>query len=364
MSNSDVENSPLCCCEYLNLKQERSHLLGFCCDCQELDENVERLISGRPNQNRHSVCSVIKDRLRIPWVGGAKQVSWDEVSPIFIEPALAYIAALNVWCSLVVFTVMPIVMFYLYRSFLKSIPQTRFFVMWSVTSAVLLLAVFELKVVPLLEILPSENYKFFSLLCISFFFVYKVKTKSSSIQNNVDIAINSPWSDFVDIECSICRRNVPPRAYHCKVCQTCILKMDHHCVWINCCIGERNHAFFLMAIIFLVSALVYGSNLTLTTVCQPFLFMNVILLPEDCSDVYHEFDIAVCFVGAVYCLLTAVLLTMMFFRQCWLISLGITSREWWIYRQREKKLCCFFVKHSYNNGFLKNWTDFCLSCSK
>ncbi|XP_046387549.1 palmitoyltransferase ZDHHC23-B-like isoform X2 [Ischnura elegans] len=213
MGPSDVENNPLCCCEYFNLKEERSHLLGCCCDCQELDDNV-------------------------------------------------------------------------------------------------------------------ESY------------------------------------DHLDIECSICRRIVPPRTYHCKACQTCILKMDHHSVWINCCIGKRNHAFFLMAIIFLVSALVYGSNLTLTTVCQPFLFMNVILLPEDCSDVYHEFDIAVCFVAAVYCLLTAILLTTMLIRQCWLISMGITSREWRIHRKMGNIFSCFCVKHSNNNGFIKNWTDFCLGGSK
>jgi len=37
------DNSPLCCCEYWNIEQERSHILGCCCNCEDLDDGVERL---------------------------------------------------------------------------------------------------------------------------------------------------------------------------------------------------------------------------------------------------------------------------------------------------------------------------------
>jgi hypothetical protein len=37
------DSSPLCCCEYWNIQQERSHILGCCCNCEDLDESVERL---------------------------------------------------------------------------------------------------------------------------------------------------------------------------------------------------------------------------------------------------------------------------------------------------------------------------------
>ncbi|GFG30496.1 hypothetical protein Cfor_08119 [Coptotermes formosanus] len=37
------DSSPLCCCEYWNIQQERSHILGCCCNCEDLDDGVERL---------------------------------------------------------------------------------------------------------------------------------------------------------------------------------------------------------------------------------------------------------------------------------------------------------------------------------
>ena len=36
------DEDPLCCCEYINDKGERSHVLGFCCDFEALDDSFER----------------------------------------------------------------------------------------------------------------------------------------------------------------------------------------------------------------------------------------------------------------------------------------------------------------------------------
>ena len=32
----------LCCCEYINLQGERSHVAACCCDCEDLDEACDR----------------------------------------------------------------------------------------------------------------------------------------------------------------------------------------------------------------------------------------------------------------------------------------------------------------------------------
>jgi hypothetical protein len=34
--NREFED-PLCCCEYRNRRGERAHVLGLCCDCEDLD---------------------------------------------------------------------------------------------------------------------------------------------------------------------------------------------------------------------------------------------------------------------------------------------------------------------------------------
>ena len=63
--NNDDAN-PLCCCEYENERGERSHLLAFCCDCAELDEAVDRLISRKemPNNAFQQIYGVLEDRFR------------------------------------------------------------------------------------------------------------------------------------------------------------------------------------------------------------------------------------------------------------------------------------------------------------
>jgi len=62
------------------------------------------------------------------------------------------------------------------------------------------------------------------------------------------------------------------------------------CCRLDCCIGDKNHQLFVLGALLSAAALVYGAILTLTTVCHPsFYIMETILLPDDCSDVYHDF---------------------------------------------------------------------------
>lgn len=59
---------------------------------------------------------------------------------------------------------------------------------------------------------------------------------------------------------------------------------------LDCCIGSDNNKLFSWGVFFGMAALFYGSNLTLTTVCHPFVFYKTILLPDDCSDVYYNYE--------------------------------------------------------------------------
>ncbi|XP_021942036.1 probable protein S-acyltransferase 16, partial [Zootermopsis nevadensis] len=93
-----------------------------------------------------------------------------------------------------------------------------------------------------------------------------------------------------ELVCSVYRRRFPPSTFHCRICQACVIKRDHHCVWLDCCIGDKNHQLFVFGVLFSAGALVYGAILTITTVCHPsFYIMETVLLPDDCSDVYHDF---------------------------------------------------------------------------
>lgn len=68
-----------------------------------------------------------------------------------------------------------------------------------------------------------------------------------------------------------------------------ISSYDHHSFWLDCCIGETNQVFFMVGLSAGILALVYGSLLTLTTVCRP-VFKYGILVPSDCSDVTDDLE--------------------------------------------------------------------------
>ena len=57
---------------------------------------------------------------------------------------------------------------------------------------------------------------------------------------------------------------------------------------LDICIGSRNHKFFIAALIALLASCLYSSNLTLTTICHPTLVGGLVLMPDDCSDVFGD----------------------------------------------------------------------------
>lgn len=116
----------------------------------------------------------IRDRVRM--LGGVKQISIDAVLPIVLLPLMFSIAAINFYFMMVICIVMPLFLGYaqwLRKSFA---PRTKFFFMWSLWSAIYLWILFEMTV-PLMELLPEENFIFITTLFTAAFCFYKVSSK-------------------------------------------------------------------------------------------------------------------------------------------------------------------------------------------
>ncbi|XP_034950432.1 palmitoyltransferase ZDHHC23 [Chelonus insularis] len=262
------------------------------------------------------------------WRIGVKQISIDAVIPLLL-PAITIIAAQSVFLTVIVFILTPIVVYHLDHNFLRFLPRSRFFLMWTITSVVMLMLVFEMCVVPLLEILPEENYVFITGVIGGIYCGHKTRAKADA--TNQDDAENQNIS--LESEkgsgelCITCRKKISPRTYHCRICQTCILGREYHCKWLDCCIGTNNLKWYLGCLCCSSVAFIYGSNLTMTSVCHPFILIGTILLPDDCSDVYHQLDLAVCFVSGVYSLFIGLIVLYYLIYHLWLLYMGTTTHE-------------------------------------
>lgn len=305
-----------------------------------------------------------QDRLRIPWHGGAKQVSLDTLAPIFVIPLLLSLAAINAYTCIVIFLTCSVIMCYAFNYVQRRAVRISFFSIWIVASIIYLIVLFE-TTVPLLEVLLEENLALLVLAIVSLICFWQ--THERAVLNKVvqtvaddtqlpDIAetsineedqaeqtsllidqdlddlqsmddVNSGQTNF----CATCRKCVPASAAHCAVCRGCIKRHDHHSYWLNCCIGENNHRFYIVGLIFGILALLLGADLTLTAVCHPFIAANIlglqILLPDDCSEVFDMYELGIAFVLAAYALLITAYMVMILVRQLYLISRGITLYE-------------------------------------
>ncbi len=66
--------------------------------------------------------------------------------------------------------------------------------------------------------------------------------------------------------CPYCQHHSPPRAHHCTTCRTCILRRDHHCYFAGKCIGYYNHRYFIVFLMYVMAAAIYGVVLSFTAI--------------------------------------------------------------------------------------------------
>jgi len=127
----------LCCCEYLNADGERSHILALCCDCEAVDKAADRLFAGQglSDSSVGEIITVIEDRLRLPFKGGALKLPLGKVLPVLLLPSLIYISSLHPLLLLFSSLLLPLLFFIALRLLFKHRPQSQFFLFWSYSSA-------------------------------------------------------------------------------------------------------------------------------------------------------------------------------------------------------------------------------------
>lgn len=202
------EEDPLCCCEYYNIRKQRTHLLTFCCECDELDKTVDEWIKGNPQKldRLTAVVESFTDRCRVPWFGGAKTFDFGSAFPPILLVASAYIACWHYVLTIVIFIAFPVMVIFFYVLTIKLKMKTRLFLSLSVSSTVGCYAVYFCYVAPFQEFRINATLTtgaIMTLLC----FKYSRKKITGNHVNS-----SNPSSAF----CDRCKQNVPFRGKHCR----------------------------------------------------------------------------------------------------------------------------------------------------
>lgn len=220
--------SPLCCCEYFNIKGERTHLLALCCECDELDNAVDQCLKGGgfTDEKCVAILEVISDRLRIPWPSGALKFDFEVLLPVLILYSSLYIASLDFVFTVLSLVYLPVFVLVYYVCSLRRRKKSWFFVSWASTSIIGIYVQYISKVA-----LKSTTFNnvglsigFFTVLWVYYSVVNskeKIKrlSQSKAIKNGITpvngkIPLSS--SPPQDLSCCFCIYGPFDRRKHCR----------------------------------------------------------------------------------------------------------------------------------------------------
>lgn len=228
------------------------------------------------------MADTVSDRLRVPWIKGAKRIDLSLLPPLLLLPILLRIAALHVFLGVVVLTALPgLVLWYYYFTHRKK-GRTLFFLSLALFSLAYMYYLFVTEIVPVGDVTSTQLATVTMGVILTLVSLIHTKRgpgyiKPRPADTHSTITYHSPLPDkdsahlngtrhqvvianrgsaaaTATLElrandgtvqavqsgqtdtkkknwCPWCRTVRPPRAGHCRICSACIQRLDHHCVW-------------------------------------------------------------------------------------------------------------------------------------
>ncbi|NXD07133.1 ZDH23 Palmitoyltransferase, partial [Nothocercus nigrocapillus] len=396
----------LCCCEYVDRKGERNHLVTCLCDCQELDDGCDRWLTCKslPPGALERIADAVADRVRVPWFAGAVKINISLVPPLLLLPVFLHIAALHFLLALLILTSLPALVLWYYYLTHRRKERTLFFLSLGLFSLGYMYYVFLQEVVPRGRVeysqvviltcglvlmlaalfrakkdpgyLPSPTGKAKASCQLMDLPSNKVMGSSNGLHGVATLgavsgrAVNGEAKAYSRLPaeecegmrkdwCTKCQLVQPARAGHCRLCGRCVRRLDHHCVWINSCVGEQNHQAFILALSLFMLTSVYGIMLTLGTICRG---RTPLVALFYCPGAYSDYSSALSFTCVWYCAIVTAGMGYILLIQLLNISYNVTEREARLALRDNtgRRLLGGLVIDTghYNRGFLCNWSHF------
>lgn len=220
------------------------------------------------------VVATINDRLRVPWISGARRFDVSLIPPLILLPVFLHIASWHFLLGIVVLTTSPVIVIWYYYFTHRKKGRTLFFLSLAIFSLFYMFYLFVTEVVPRGDVNGLQLGAVTTGVALTVISLINTKRGAGYVrlrpsdthstvtyhnpppdvdaaylngaQHQVVIAnrVSSPdltsESETASVEpregqkrnwCSVCKVVRPPRAGHCRICGVCILRLDHHCVW-------------------------------------------------------------------------------------------------------------------------------------
>lgn len=340
------DNSPLCLCEYYNTKNERSHILFCCCNCEAVDSICTNLIccdkNNESNELIHNALDDIQDRLRVPCPGGAQKLDLDLLVSIIAICVIIFIGTINLPCSILVVLLVPVLLYlrFFNQRLNKSIRRITIAYYMSLLGMIITFILFNTHIQNELDDNIYMNiYKLAFLTLIIFHLSLHYSNPGKVLQQNKTLSGFNRCN-----KCSIVKSN--ESTGHCNVCDYCIIKRDHHCFWIDNCIGNNNHRLFILYLLYMQIFFIYSFNL---------LYYNVKL-----STSIINFRISLMRLLLVQLIPLISFTFFLLFQQFLFISCGYTQYELVKMAKANYRFSLLlFIYENFNfKAMLKNWYQF------
>lgn len=218
-----TDPSPLCCCEFRNLHGQRTHILAFCCECEELDHAVDQCLKGNrvPRDKLNDISMVINDRIRIPWFNGALKVEYDAFIPVLFLAISLHFACYSFVFTVLALVYVPVFILIYYVYVLKQRKRTWFFVSWGLASLVGNFSLYLLNVAPFYSYLNTAIISTgFGLVLLLYL---RVIFSRSLLDNYAQISKPLPQdhpncvaTGYKNLNCCLCTEGPFIRAKHCR----------------------------------------------------------------------------------------------------------------------------------------------------
>lgn len=219
----------------------------------------------------------ISDRLRIPWLRGARKVNISIIPPLVLLPVFLRVASWHFLLGVVVLTSLPVLALWYYYLTHRRKERTLFFLSLGLFSLGYMYYVFLREVVPKGRVGPARLALLTCGLFLILLALYRAKKNPGYLRNPASedtppgshrtegpdrtgpktkgfplggevwgalssrplrddqkgssrLLAGSPVKAKEDW-CAQCQLVRPARAWHCRICGICVRRMDHHCVW-------------------------------------------------------------------------------------------------------------------------------------